>query len=92
MRSILPDGMKRCLNSRTENYIKIISNPDPQKDKQVIIYHNGWTIVGKWDKMEQVSKDNFVYHCHNSLFPFKITINIKKEADVYHEAYKNYLE
>jgi hypothetical protein len=61
-------------------------------DKQVIIYHNGWTIVGKWDKMEQVSKDNFVYHCHNSLFPFKITINIEKEADVYHEAYKNYLE
>ena len=78
--------------SKTDNYITIVASPETTKDKQVIIYHNGWTIVGKWDKMEQVSKDNFVYHCHNSLFPFKITINIEKEADAYHEAYKNYLE
>ena len=62
--------------SRTENYIKIISSPDPAQDKQVIIHHNSWTISGKWDKMEQVSKDNFVYHCHNSLLAFDITINI----------------
>lgn len=33
--------------SRTENYIKIISSPAPQKDKQVIIHHNSWTISGK---------------------------------------------
>ena len=92
MRSILPDGMKRCLNSRTENYIKIISNPDPQKDKQVIIHHNGWTISGKWESMEEASPAMITYLCHNSLFSFKITINIEKEADAYHEAYKNYLE
>lgn len=72
--------------SKTDNYITIVASPETTKDKQVIIYQNGWTIVGKWDKMEQVSKDIFVYHCHNSLFPFKITINIEKEADVYHEA------
>lgn len=78
--------------SRTENYIKIISSPDPAQDKQVIIHHNSWTISGKWETMTQHPDGLFVYHCHNSLFPFKITINIEKEADAYHEAYKNYLE
>ena len=78
--------------SRTENYIKIISSPDPAQDRQVIIYHNNWTISGKWETMEQVFKDIFVYHCHNSLFPFKITINIEKEAGAYRESYEDYLE
>ena len=78
--------------SRTENYIKIISSPYPAQDKQVIIHHNSWTISGKWESMEEASPVMITYLCHNSLFPFKITINIEKEADVYHEAYKNYLE
>lgn len=78
--------------SRTDNYITIVASQETTKDRQVIIYQNGWTIVGKWDKMEQVSKDIFVYHCHNSLFSFKITVNIGKETDAYREAYKNYLE
>ena len=64
--------------SRTDNYIKIVASPDSTKDKQVSIHHDDWTIIGKWETMEQVSKEIFVYHCHNSLFPFKITINIEK--------------
>ena len=62
--------------SRTENYIKIISSPDPQKDKQVIIHHNGWTISGKWETMIQHPDGLFIYHCRNSLLAFDITINI----------------
>ena len=62
--------------SRTENYIKIISSPDPAQDKQVIIHHNSWTISGKWETMTQHPDGLFVYHCRNSLFAFDITINI----------------
>lgn len=75
------------------NWLRSITCPDyPANDKQIEFFRNGWNIRDKWYKMEQVSKDIFVYHCHNSLFPFKITINIEKEADASHEAYKNYLE
>ena len=64
--------------SRTENYIKIISSPNPAQDKQVIIHHNSWTISGKWETMTQQPDGLFVYHCRNSLFAFTITINIKQ--------------
>lgn len=66
--------------SRAGNYITIIASPGTKEDKKVIIYHNGWTIVGKWDTMEQVSKGIFVYHCCNSLFRFSVTINIERES------------
>ena len=62
--------------SRTENYIKIISSPDPAQDKQVIIHHNSWTISGKWETMTQQPDGLFIYHCRNSLLAFDITINI----------------
>ena len=62
--------------SRTENYIKIISSPDPAQDKQVIIHHNSWTISGKWETMTQHPDGLFIYHCRNSLLAFDITINI----------------
>lgn len=62
--------------SRTENYIKIISSPDPAQDRQVIIYHNNWTISGKWETMTQHPDGLFIYHCRNSLLAFDITINI----------------
>ena len=42
--------------------------------KEVIISYKDFSITGKWETMEQVSKDIFVYHCRNSLFPFDITI------------------
>ena len=62
--------------SRTENYIKIISSPDPAQDRQVIIHHNSWTISGKWETMTQQPDGLFIYHCRNSLLAFDITINI----------------
>ena len=64
--------------SRTDNYIKIVASPVATKDKQVIVYYNGWTISGRWETMEQASKDLFVYHCRNSVFPFDVSINIEK--------------
>ena len=47
-------------------------------DKAVTIFYKEFSIVGVWDSMEQISKGEFVYHCHNSLFSFKITINIER--------------
>ena len=64
--------------SRTENYIKIISSPDSEKDKQVIIHRNDWTLSGKWETMVQQPDGLFVYHCRNSLLAFDITINIEQ--------------
>lgn len=76
----------------TDNYVCIKASQDPSEDRKIIIHHSGWTVIGKWETMEQVSKDIFVYHCHNSLFLFKLTINIEKEAGAYRESYEDYLE
>ena len=62
--------------SKTDNYITIVASPETTKDKQVIIHHNGWTISGKWEAMEEASPAIITYHCRNSLFAFSITINI----------------
>ena len=65
---------------KTENSISIVSSADPKKDKQVRVYHGGWTIFGKWDTMEQVRPRVFVYHCHNALFRFDVTFNLERDA------------
>lgn len=49
-------------------------------DRKVTIFHKDFTIIGKWESMEQISKCEFVYHCHNSLFPFDITISIQRDT------------
>lgn len=64
---------------KTENGIRLVSSSNPIQDKQVHLFYGGWTISGKWDTKEQVSKDIFIYHCHNSLFRFDITFNMEHE-------------
>lgn len=60
---------------RKNNWLRILSSKDPAIDKHIELYHNGWFLLGQWDTMEQPSADIVIYHCHNSLFPFTITIN-----------------
>jgi len=65
---------------KTENYIRIVSCADPKIDRQVCVFHNGWTITGKWDTMEHVQPHIFVYHCHNAIFRFDVLFNIERDS------------
>ena len=64
---------------KTDNGISIISNPDPEKDKQVIVYYGDWTISGKWDTREEEPERTIIYHCHNSLFRFDVMFDISRD-------------
>lgn len=61
--------------------ISIVAGDNSTQDRQITIYYEDWTVSGRWETMEQVSKDVFKYHCHNSLFPFTVTINIERESE-----------
>lgn len=63
---------------KTENGIRLVSSSNPIQDKQVQVFYGGWTISGKWNKMEQISPLLFVYHCQNDLFLFDITFSRKR--------------
>ena len=57
---------------KTGDCVHIASN------NKVTIFYKDFTIEGEWESMEQISKCEFVYHCHNSLFHFDITISIER--------------
>lgn len=62
------------LPSETSITIGVWESLEPKSYQRVMIIHGDWTLEGKLESVENISHQETLYHCRNSLFPFIIAI------------------